>query len=122
MNRVTKIIASTAVAIGLAGGTLLTTADPAAANTKWGCPDGYVCMYTSGGLQNHSPDLVFYTYGVHQFYGQYGKRFVVNNQTGGAKMSVNAGWDGSGASKKVKPGKVWKGKIDKKNSVTLYTP
>jgi hypothetical protein len=57
------------------------------ADTVNGCPLGYACIYPQNADPNHaSPSLMFYTYGVHLIYNQYGRHYAYNNQTDGAVM------------------------------------
>ena len=48
--------------------------------TKWGCPNGAVCMYTLSGWYDDIPQHKFYSYGYHALYNEWGERVVFNNQ------------------------------------------
>lgn len=53
-----------------------------------GCPSGDVCMYTSSGWSNNSPEHKWYNYGCYNLSNEYGTRYVLNNQTGGALAAL----------------------------------
>ncbi|MGW2178082.1 hypothetical protein ACWCXX_08360 [Streptomyces sp. NPDC001732] len=84
-NAITRTVASAAV---LAVGSVLTlgggAAAAGAAATIRGCPSGAVCLYPNGSWANDKPTYIFYSYGVHKIYNQYGTKRIYNHQTGGA--------------------------------------
>jgi hypothetical protein len=52
-----------------------------------GCPSGDACIYPENkGWNGGHPESngYYYTYGVHELYGQYGDHYVFNNQTNNA--------------------------------------
>jgi hypothetical protein len=65
-------------------------AAPASGVTVYGCPSGAVCIYGEGVYppNNPNPTNVYYSYGAHPLYNQYGYHYVLNNQYGGASASL----------------------------------
>ncbi|MFJ8351737.1 hypothetical protein ACIQ9J_36430 [Streptomyces sp. NPDC094153] len=89
MRQVRSTITKTAiVATALAAGAVLAfggTANAAtAAATIHGCPSGAVCLYPGPSWSNDNPTYIFYSYGAHKIYNQFGMKRFYNNQTGGA--------------------------------------
>ncbi|MFF4079197.1 hypothetical protein ACIO87_23450 [Streptomyces sp. NPDC087218] len=86
-NAITRTVAAAAV---LAAGSVLTlggsaaAAEAGAAATIHGCPSGAVCLYPNGSWANDKPTYIFYSYGAHKIYNQYGIKRIYNHQTGGA--------------------------------------
>lgn len=60
-----------------------------------GCPRGAVCIYPSLDYNGGNPTYVFWSYGVHKIYDQYGWHLVLNNQTDGAYAWLCKGSDGT---------------------------
>jgi len=79
------------------GGTAPTTdqvadAQASSATTSgsvYGCPLGYVCMYTDAGFNSSPPvpEHKYFHYGCYNLSNEFGYRAIVNNQTGGATVS-----------------------------------
>ena len=74
--------ASVIVALSAAVAGFASAAAPAQASTQkvYGCPGGYVCMYTWDGWLNSTPEHTYYSYGYHALSNEYGERVVFNNQ------------------------------------------
>lgn len=53
-----------------------------------GCPAGAVCLYSPAGYENNNPEHVYWSYGEHKLYNEFGSHYLLNNQTGGARASV----------------------------------
>lgn len=66
------------------------------ANSLHGCPSGAVCLYDDAAWANQEPDHMYWSYGPHRLYDEYGEQTIVNNQTGGATMNLCEGSDGTG--------------------------
>lgn len=96
MSRMIKSVVTMLMMVSAAMGIAATSADPAEADTrkKFGCPAGYVCLYTMAGWSEDKPKKKYFTYGAHNFSGQYGEHLVFNNQWGGAKATLNKGYNG----------------------------
>jgi len=60
-----------------------------------GCPAGAVCIYPGSGWNNDKPSNVYWSYGVHKLYNQYGTHMVDNHQYGGATVSFCKGSNGT---------------------------
>ena len=69
-----------------------------------GCPYGAVCVYPDDSWANGNPTYVFYSYGTHQIYNQYGEHRVLNNQYGGAYVAPAANSDGTDQGLAIQPG------------------
>lgn len=53
-----------------------------------GCPAGAVCLYSPAGYESGNPEHVYWSYGEHALHNEFGSHWILNNQTGGAKVSV----------------------------------
>lgn len=103
-----KALGAGAATIALAGVTLLASAGPAAAaihssspgSTFDGCRAQYVCVYTgTAATQGPSgPHTDYKYYGYDNFSNLLGKHWIINNQTGGAKVYPCLGYDGHNCS------------------------
>ena len=60
-----------------------------------GCPAGAVCIYPGDGWNGGNPSHVFWSYGVHRIYNQFGDHLIYNNQTHGAVVDICYGADGT---------------------------
>lgn len=69
--------------------------DDVEAEALHGCPSGAVCIYDGAGWDAKVPEHVYWSYGPHKLYDEYGKHAMVNNQTGGATMTLCEGADGT---------------------------
>lgn len=65
------------------------------ADTWQGCPEGAVCIYTGDSWNGGNPEHIYWSYGAHKLYDEYGKNRVYNNQTGDATVSFCTGSDGT---------------------------
>ncbi|MFE5049287.1 hypothetical protein ACFRAI_23575 [Streptomyces sp. NPDC056637] len=68
------------------------------ADGDWqGCPYGAVCIYGQNvnPWAGPHPTVVYWSYGAHNLSGQYGSHWFVNNQYGGAGVSLCTGYDGA---------------------------
>ncbi len=65
-----------------------TATSPAQAQTRFGCPSGYVCIYPEKVSIRNEPTNKYYRYGTYKLYNQYNAHGVFNNQTGGAKVQL----------------------------------
>ncbi|KNX38949.1 hypothetical protein [Luteipulveratus halotolerans] len=68
------------------------------AGSSWhGCPWGAVCIYPQdAGYNGDRPSNVYWSYGSHKLYNQYGTHMIVNNQYGGALATLCTGSYGTG--------------------------
>jgi hypothetical protein len=60
----------------------------AAGTTHHGCPYLYACMYTSSGWTNNTPEHEYFYYGCYNLSNEYGTRWIYNNQSGKAVISM----------------------------------
>jgi hypothetical protein len=60
----------------------------AAGTTRHGCPYYYACMYTSSGWKSNTPEHEWYSYGCYNLSNEYGTRWIYNNQSGTAVISL----------------------------------
>ncbi|WP_033285830.1 MULTISPECIES: hypothetical protein [unclassified Streptomyces] len=69
-----------------------------AGSVPWdGCPSGAVCIYGEGVVpkDNPHPTDVYYSYGAHNLSNQFGQHWILNNQTGGASVTLCNGSNGT---------------------------
>jgi len=94
LQRIGGVLA--AAAIGLAPLAVSVPAQ-AASKTIAGCPRGYVCLYergesrTKGHLQKK-----WFDYGVYNLHHVYGRHWIMNNQWGGAYVTLYTKSNGHG--------------------------
>lgn len=85
-----------AAAIGLVPLTVSVPAQ-AASKTVAGCPRGYVCLYErNASLSKGNLDKKWYSYGVYNLHSVYGRHWILNNQYGGAYVSLYTKSNGRG--------------------------
>ncbi|MFD7906026.1 hypothetical protein ACFVSN_08120 [Kitasatospora sp. NPDC057904] len=89
MKRLKAVLGTGAAALA-ATASLLAGAGTAHADTINGCADGYVCIYANDGTITNR----YYNYGTYNLSNQYGYKWILNNQTGGAKVSFCTGYNG----------------------------
>lgn len=113
------VLATAATATALAGGA--TSASAAVTdNDPWGCPSGYVCIFTQDGV---TPVDKFYTYGAHNLSGKIGLYFVDNNQTNGATATLCYGYNGVNCTGgTLEAGSVYLKDLTPINSIRLNRP
>ncbi|HEU5429010.1 MAG TPA: hypothetical protein VFU74_19165 [Actinocrinis sp.] len=92
-------IAGVAAATATIGATVLTGASAAHADGDYyGCPSGAVCIYVDDASIHLYAQYItneYWSYGAHNLYNQYGKHWVLNNQTGGASVTLCYGANGT---------------------------
>jgi len=77
---------ASALAIKTITGTVRVINASAAGGSYAGCPYGDACMYTNSGFGNGTPEHKYYYYGCYDLSNEYGNRWIVNNQSGGATV------------------------------------
>ncbi|MER7921549.1 MULTISPECIES: hypothetical protein [unclassified Streptomyces] len=73
-------------------------------DTPWdGCPSGAVCIYGEGVVpaNNPHPTDVYYSYGAHNLSNQVGQHWILNNQTGGASVTLCNGYNGTNCTETI---------------------
>ena len=93
--------------------------------TPWdGCPSGAVCIYGEGVVpaNNPHPTNVYYSYGAHNLSNQLGDHWILNNQTGGATVSVCNGYNGTNCTQTIAQDWAYKLNFTPINSITLNRP
>jgi len=90
----TAALSATAVG-GMAASASAAGTSDAEAKALHGCPSGAVCIYDDAGWEAKQPEHMYWSYGPHKFYEEYGTHAMVNNQTGGATMTLCYGADGT---------------------------
>lgn len=121
MSKLTRRAAAAALAAGAMLAVGLVAAPAAEAATRHGCPDGYVCIYPeNAGWNNDKPSHKYYKYGTYNLRGQYGQHWVLNNQTGGAKLRLYTGYAATGGFAVVNPGTGVNYNLSPINSIELY--
>ena len=53
-----------------------------------GCPYQYACMYTKNGWTADRPEHEYYNYDCYNLTNEYGIRYVLNNQSDNAELSL----------------------------------
>ncbi|GAA1490738.1 hypothetical protein [Brachybacterium sacelli] len=90
----TAALSATAVG-GMAASASATGTSDAEAKALHGCPSGAVCIYDDAAWEAKQPEHMYWSYGPHKLYDEYGTHALVNNQTGGATMTLCEGADGT---------------------------
>lgn len=91
-----KIAAVMLVSTAAIGSAIASAPIASAASTTEGCAPGYVCIYPQNAGWNHGhPSYATKVYGSHNLTNQFGNHYVFNNQTGGARMAFNYGYNGT---------------------------
>ena len=87
-----------------------------------GCSSGTVCMYTDDGYASGSSEHHWYQYGCVNLSNEYGDRYIFNNQTGGASVTIYTGYNCTNPSHTIAAGTTWEGDITPINSISLDQP
>jgi hypothetical protein len=106
MIKFKKALGAGALMMALAGATLAASASSAnatigSASPAWpfGCSSQYVCLYTdAAGTYPSGPHTNYKFYGFDNFSNVLGYHWIVNNQTGGAKVYPCLGYNGTNCS------------------------
>ncbi|WP_147915308.1 hypothetical protein [Ruania zhangjianzhongii] len=89
-HRLRRAVASAGAAVALSAtmvGTAHASDSPSAEGSPHnGCPYGAVCIYNPAGEATQTPEHVYWSYGKHQLYNEFGPHYIVNNQSGGANV------------------------------------
>jgi hypothetical protein len=95
-RRAVRKAAAAAIAIAATCVMTLGPATTAHAQTWYGCPDGWVCLYPQDTYYwNSNPEQMWYTYGYHNLSNVYGTHYIFNNQTGNASIDLCYGYNGT---------------------------
>lgn len=126
MVRVRRAVLGLCAALAVAFATMLTATTPVQANDhdatsadETGCPLGAVCVYPSLDYNGGNPTYIFWSYGVHRIYDQYGWHLVVNNQTDWAEAYLCRGANGTNCSIDVNSPREVQAYLTPVNSVLL---
>lgn len=84
------------------------------------CLPGYACIWESL-IVVGEPDVEhrYYYYGAYNFVGEYGNHTVWNNQTGGARVLLCLGYNGTNCTVTIPAGKAAHGSLTPFNSIVL---
>ena len=107
-----------AIAIGV---TPLTVSVPAQAHSKTvaGCPRGYVCLYERNESRSKGNlEKKWFDYGVYNLHHVYGRHWIMNNQWGGAYVTLYTKANGHGKCYTLKAGKSGSPTVHRRN----FTP
>ena len=126
MVRVRQAVFGLCAALALAFTTILTATSPVQASDhepvstdETGCPVGAVCIYPGLDYNGGNPTYVFWSYGVHRIYNQYGWHLVVNNQSDWADAYLCRGANGTDCSIDVNSPREIQVRLTPVNSVLL---
>lgn len=117
-----------AVALVSAAGIAMVSAPPAAAmyvDPNPGpvpdyCPPGYACIWDVGiVVGNPPPEHRYYRYGTSNFVNEYGEHTVWNHQTGGARVQLCLGYNGTNCTVTIPAGSAFHGSLTPFNSIKL---
>jgi hypothetical protein len=78
-RRAALTMAAGLIASGISAGIAVAPAAQAGTTTKWGCPGGAVCLYTTDGWWDDRPQNIYYPYGNHAPMNGFGQRVIFNN-------------------------------------------
>ncbi len=59
MSRMIKIMSTLLMTIGAVIGIAIASTAPAQADSKWGCPEGRVCLYSEEGWWDDEPEHIY---------------------------------------------------------------
>jgi hypothetical protein len=91
--------------------------------TSYGCPSANACMYTNTGWNNSSPEHLYYQYGCYNITGESGDRFIYNNQSSGAPVTLWSGTSCTGESLvTLTYQSLWSGEIATIHSLSVNRP
>ena len=96
-----------------------------AGSVPWdGCPSGAVCIYGEGVVpkDNPHPTDVYYSYGAHNLSNQFGQHWILNNQTGGASVTLCNGSNGTNCTDTIAQDWAYKLNFTPLNSIPLNRP
>ena len=111
MRKIGGVLA--AAAIGLAP-LMVSVPAEAASKTVAGCPRGYVCLYErNASLSKGNLQKRWFNYGVYNLHHVYGRHWIMNNQWGGAYVTLYTKSNGRGKCYAIKAAK---------GSPTVYRP
>lgn len=103
--------------VGLSGTAQAVEEEPPAPSR--GCPYGAVCIYPGTSWNGGNPSHVFWDYGAHKFYDQYGMHRVYNNQYDGAWAMICKGSNGGACTHGLKQGLYIDYNLSEMNSLKL---
>lgn len=84
------------------------------------CPTGYACVWEGEvAIGNPPPEHRYYNYGSYRFTNEYGWHTIWNHQTGGAKVQLCLGTNGTNCTVTIPAGKFFHGSLTPFNSIKL---
>jgi hypothetical protein len=113
---------TSALTFKTATGTVRVVNAPTAAGPINGCPYGDACMYTIAGWNSGRPEHKYYNYACYNLSNEYGTRVILNNQYGGALVTLYYNYGCSNPAFTVDPQNAAAGNITPINSIRLYLP
>ncbi|GAA4489942.1 hypothetical protein GCM10023191_021490 [Actinoallomurus oryzae] len=115
MKLVTMLTAAATAAVATTG---LAAENAEASGIQYkACPSGYVCIYE----YDYTFVSKYYTYGSHNLSYMYGLHRIKNSQTGGAKVTLCYGYNGTDCTGPTIPaGKMYEENLTPINSIYLY--
>jgi hypothetical protein len=90
-----------------------------AGQTVFGCKYGYACLYTDAGAATNTPEHSYVHYGCYNLSNELGHRDLVNNQYGGATVTLYTGYNCVGPTFTSQEAEVDDGDITPINSLRL---
>jgi hypothetical protein len=84
------------------------------------CPSGSVCMFTYAGFPSDTIEHRWAWYGCDNLFNEWGDRIVINNQVGGAAVTLYKGGNcGGQVYTTIAQDGLWQGDIGPVNSLSL---
>ncbi len=84
------------------------------------CPWGYACVWEGLHVIGNPPtEHRYYHYGAYSFVAEYGDHVVWNHQTGGAKVMLCLGYNGTNCLVVLRAGQAFHGSLTPFNSIKL---
>lgn len=126
-SKLRRIAMSAAIAVGVVTAATANPAgamyiDPSTGEAGSGltCQPGYACIWEGLTLSgNPIPEHEYYYYGSYNFVNEYGDHVVYNHQTGGARVLLCLGYNGTSCILSIPAGLVAHGSLTPYNSIKL---
>jgi hypothetical protein len=90
-----------------------------AGTTVFGCRYGYACLYTDAGASTNTPEHSYTRYACYNLSNEFNHRDLVNNQYGGATVTLYTGYNCSGPTFTSQEAEIDDGDITPINSLSL---
>jgi hypothetical protein len=126
-SRLRRVTVASAIAAALAASVPASPAgamyvDPSTGEIGSGitCPSGYACIYEGLSVVGDPiPEHRYYNYGSYNFVNEFGDHTIYNHQTGGARVLLCLGYNGTNCTVTIPAGYAAHGSLTPFNSIKL---